>query len=243
MAKPKAKPANPLFYKAPEALMADRHGGLGLAPENSYAFAAQAVAIPLNTVEIAAARDYPVVFADAAPYMPLAVTGLRQGENLFVEKDGSWRAGAYVPAYVRRYPFALAKQEKAGNFTLCIDVESPRFVPKGGQPLFDGADASELTKNAMQFCVAFEQEMETTRRIMEVVHAADVLVPNQATVNRPSGSSLSLTDFLVVDEAKLAALSDEAFLRLRAAGALPLIYGHLASRASWPALLQRLGPA
>ena len=139
--------------------MAERHGGLTLAAENSYAFAAEAIAIPLNAVEIGIARDYPIVFANAEPYMPLAVTGLKQGENLFVEKDGAWRAGAYVPAYVRRYPFALAKSEQAGNFTLCVDVASPRLGPKGGQSLFDGANASDTTKNAMQFCIAFEQEM------------------------------------------------------------------------------------
>ena len=62
-------------------------------------------------------------------------------------------------------------------------------------------------------------------------------------MTRPTGSSLALTDFMVVDEAKLAALSDEEFLKLRTAGALPLIYGHLASRATWSMLVQRLGAA
>ena len=193
-----------------------------------------------------AASIFPIVFLEDKEqdeFRPVAMLGLNAGENLFVGKDGAWRAGAYVPAYVRRYPFALAKSEQAGNFTLCVDLASPRLGPKGGQPLFDGANASELTKSAMQFCIAFEQELEATRRIMEAVHAAELLVPNQATVTRPTGSSLSLTDFLVVDEAKLGALSDEAFGKLRAAGALPLIYGHLASRAVWPALLQRLGPS
>ena len=105
------------------------------------------------------------------------------------------------------------------------------------------ADPGVVQINRGEHIEAFEQEMETTRRIMEIVQATDILVPNQATVTRPTGSSLSLTDFLVVDEAKFAALPDAVFLGLRAAGALPLIYGHLASRAAWPALVQRLGPA
>ena len=109
--------------------------------------------------------------------------------------------------------------------------------------MFAGKEASELTKNALQFCVAFEQEMDATRKLMEIVHATNILVPNQATVNLPSGNTLALTDFLVVDEAKLAALPDAVFLQLRAANALPLLYAHLASRVLWGELLQMMRPA
>jgi hypothetical protein len=238
-----SQPANPLFYGKPELLTPDRHKTMGLSSDNSFAFAAKAVSIPLNAVEVPVAHAYPVVFASVAPYMPLAVTGLRQNENLFVDASGAWREGVYIPAYARRYPFALARRPGGDQFTLCIDGDSPRLIEDGGQALFDGKEPSELTKNALQFCVAFEQEMEATRKLMEVIHATNILVPNQATVNLPSGASLALTDFLVIDEQKLAALSDAVFAKLRAANALPLIYGHLASRALWRDLLQRLRPA
>jgi len=234
---------NPLFYGKPELLMADRHEKMGLSPDNSFTFAAKAISIPLNAVEIPVAHAYPIVFANVAPYIPLAITGLRQDENLFVEASGAWRANTYIPAYVRRYPFALARHPEGDQFTLCVDGDSPRLVKNGGQPLFAGKEASELTKNALQFCVAFEQEMDATRKLMEIVHATNILVPNQATVNLPSGNTLALTDFLVVDEAKLAALPDAVFLQLRAANALPLLYAHLASRVLWGELLQMMRPA
>jgi hypothetical protein len=237
MSQPTA-PAQPLFYRKPEPLSADRHGKLVLAIENTFAFAKEAVAIPLNAVEISAARSYPVVFANTAPWLPLAVMGLRQNENMFVEKDGSWRDGSYVPAYVRRYPFALARQQEQGPYTLCIDSESKRLVKKGGQPLFDGAKATEVIRSAMQFCIAFEQEMDATKRIVEQIHSKGLLVPNQATVTLPSGTTLSLTDFFVIDEKKFAELPDADFLELRGAGALPLIYGHFLSRLAWQGLLR-----
>jgi len=230
---------NPLFYGRPELLTAERHGKLALARDNSFAFAAKAVSIPLNAVEIQAAHSYPIVFANAAPYVPLAITGLRRDENLFVDAAGAWSRGAYIPAYVRRYPFALVRHPDGEQLTLCIDAESRRLT-KDGQPLFDGTTPSDVTKNALQFALAFEQEMEATRKLMEVIRATNILVPNKATVNLPSGSMLALTDFLVVDEAKLAALSDAVFTKLRAANALPLIYGHLASRVLWGELLERL---
>ena len=75
---------NPLFYGKPELLMADRHEKMGLSPDNSFTFAAKAISIPLNAVEIPVAHAYPIVFANVAPYIPLAITGLRQDENLFV---------------------------------------------------------------------------------------------------------------------------------------------------------------
>ena len=234
--------ANPLFYGKPELLTSDRHAKLGLSNDKGFGFAAKAVSIPLNAIEIPVAHAYPIVFANVAPYMPLAVTGLRQDENLFVDDAGAWRENTYVPAYVRRYPFALARHPGGEQFTLCIDGESPRLLKDGGQPLFEGKEATDVTKSALQFCIAFEQEMEATRKLMEVIHATNILVPNQATVNLPSGSTLALTDFLVVDEAKLAALPDAVFSKLRAANALPLIYGHLASRVLWGELLQRLRP-
>lgn len=235
--------ANPLFYGKPELLTADRHGALGLSSDNSCAFAAKAISIPLSAVEVPAAHAYPIVFANVAPYMPLAITGLRQDENLFVDASGAWCAHTYIPAYVRRYPFALARHPGGEQFTLCIDGESPRLMKAGGQALFAGAEPTELTRNALQFCVGFEQEIEATRKLMAVIHATNIMVPNQATVNLPSGSTLALTDFLVIDEAKLAALPDTIFSKLRAANALPLIYGHLASRVLWGELLQRMRPA
>jgi len=232
--------ATPLFYGKPELVTVDRHGKLALSNDNSFAFAARAISIPLNAVEIPAVHAYPIVFANVAPYLPLAITGLREGDNLFVDASGAWSQGAYIPAYVRRYPFALVRHPGGAQFSLCVDAESPRLTENGGQSLFNGTQPSETTRGALQFCLAFEQEMETTRKLMEVIHATNILVPNKATVNLPSGSTLALTDFLVIDEARLGALSDAVFSKLRAAGALPLIYGHLASRALWGELLQRL---
>ena len=31
------------------------------------------------------------------------------GQNLFVDDDGRWAEGAYVPAFVRRYPFCISR--------------------------------------------------------------------------------------------------------------------------------------
>lgn len=232
--------AQPLFYKKPELLTAQAHGKLRLRDEPDYSFAAKAISVPLNAVEVAVARSYPIVFANVAPYTPLAVLGLRKDENLFVDDKGVWDPAVYIPAYVRRYPFVLGESQTRDKFALCIDVESPRLGKKG-TPLFEGGKPSKTTDQASNFCAAFKVEGDTTQKVMQAVHAMGLLTPNSATINLPSnGGSLGLTDFLVTDEKALGELSDADFLKLRRLGALGVLYAQMASRLAWNDLLRRL---
>lgn len=231
----------PLFYRKPELLQAERHAKLGLSQTVSYAFAGEVVSLPLNTIEVpVAARDYPVVFAGEQP-VPIAIVGLKAGRNLFVRPDGSWDPGRYIPAYVRRYPFALVGRESSDQFSLCVDLESERIVSDGGAPLFEDDKPSKLTQDALQFCAAFEREATATRKVMQALKDKGLLKPNEATIRLADGNQVSMTDFSVLDEERFNALSDEDFLELRRAGALPAIYGHLASLPSWSELVRRLG--
>lgn len=75
-----------------------------------------------------AAKEYPIVFVRAgngpdgkSAVAPLAVLGLKPGSNLFIEGD-QWKAN-YVPAYVRRYPFVMARlEENSPNLAVCFDL-------------------------------------------------------------------------------------------------------------------------
>ena len=37
----------------------------------------------------------------------MAILGIQEGQNLFVMPDGRWDRRAYIPAYIRRYPFCV----------------------------------------------------------------------------------------------------------------------------------------
>ena len=137
----------------------------------------------LNSLFVAVAEfadaslEYPVVFVRVGQaaegqrpaIAPLAVFGLKQGSNLFV-KDGQW-TGRYVPAYVRRWPFAMARIEENGSdMALCLDMGSGAFSETDGEPLFkEDGEASELLLNAKQFCEDFEREAERTRQACELL--------------------------------------------------------------------------
>jgi hypothetical protein len=235
------QPAMPLFYQRPEALQPERHGSLGLKPEADFAFAARAVSVPVSAAEAPfAARHYPIVFATTGEYLPLAVLGLSSGENLFVDAAGVWEPGVYIPSYVRRYPFVFATGNDQERLTLCVDRAAARIVEEGGERLFEDGKPTRVTDSALEFCAAFEREIAATRKIVEILGKHELLAENQATLTLPSGSKISLKDFMVIDAAAVDKLSDDAFAELRHNGALPLVFAQIASRAGWGDLARRL---
>ncbi|BDA86462.1 SapC family protein [Aureimonas sp. SA4125] len=235
------EPLLPLFYTRPEALQPERHGLLGLKPEPDFRFAARAVSVPISAAEAPfAARHYPIVFATAGEFLPLAVLGLSTGENLFVDAAGLWEPGAYIPSYVRRYPFVFAAEDEQDRLTLCVDRAAGRIVEDGGEKLFEGGKPTKVTDNALDFCAAFEREIAATRKIVDLLRKHALLTENQATMTLPSGSKIALTDFMVIDTTAAEKLSDEVFAELRHKGALPLLFAQIASRAGWGDLARRL---
>ena len=224
----------PLFYKRPQVVTVERHGKAGLKETASFAFARDTNSVPLGADEILVAQaHFPIVFAETDPPIPVAVLGLGDARNVFVNADGSWRAGTYVPAYIRRYPFILASGGRAGEMMLAIDEDAANFVADGGRRLFEGTVPTPLARQAAQFCQAFQNQFDLGRAFGEALRAANVLLPRRADVRRADGKTLSLQRFRVIDEARFDALPDELFLRWRRAGWLGLAYSHLLSMRRW----------
>lgn len=239
MSEPQAAAALPLFYRQPVPLNAGRHADLRLVQDAGFDFAGTAHAIPLVAAEVPAAiRSYPVVFVGQNP-MPVAIMGVAAGRNLFVNDKGEWRSPHYIPAYVRRYPFILAGDDGSKEYTLCFDESSGRLVTGGeeGTPLFEDDKPSEATSGILKFCDEYRVLHAKTSELMETIAAMDLLVDRKGEIRMQNGGVYRLTDFRIVDEAKLNALPDEDFLALRASGALGLIYCHLASLNSWAELI------
>ena len=71
----------------------------------------------------------------------------------------------YIPAYMRRYPFLLARlRPDSDELSLCFDPTSGAVGEfDEGEPLFDGDQPSEATKAILQFCEQFETAGQRTR--------------------------------------------------------------------------------
>jgi len=225
----------PLFYRRPVPLGAERHGSMSMVGEANYRFAAEATAVPVNTVEFTMlTKHYPIVFAPESPPTPLAVLGLKQGRNLFVDKEGGWLPQTYVPAYVRRYPFIFMTGPDQLQYVLCLDEESDLVIEEGGRPFFDGdGKPTELTQNALKFCSAFQGLFEATREFGAALAEHDLLVENRADVTLRTGARLQLGGFKVIDEGRFNALPGEVFLEWREKGYLPLVYSVFSSASNW----------
>src|SRR5690606_29613329 len=86
-----AAPGLPLWYRKPVVLRFEEHRNKALAPQAHYRFAASSNAVPISVGEfMPAIRNYPIVFAEGS-LAPVAILGLKQSENLFLEQDGAWR--------------------------------------------------------------------------------------------------------------------------------------------------------
>lgn len=232
-----AAPQLPIFYKSLAVLNKTAHGELRLRPAKTMNFAAKANSIVLAGSEFAAAsHDYPIVFSGkGAEPTAFAVTGRKTGENMFVSKDGAWKKGAYIPAYVRRYPFMLIKSQDGKTFNLAIDPESEMIHAKIGDPLFDGDQPSKATERMLELSKSFVLDMERTATIIRQLEALDLLEERQIDVTLANGVKSRIGGFRVVNESKLTALSDGDFLAMRKTGALPVVYMHLVSQQRWAA--------
>lgn len=234
---------NVLFYSQPEPLSVETHGSLGVEPvAQPYAFVAQSNIVPLTVTEFApAALSYPVIFVGDSK-QPVAVMGLRQGENLFVNEGGEFRAEAYIPAYVRRYPFVFANDDVQKRLILCVDRSAPFLTEGGSTPLFVDGQPSPYTQQAMEFCNSFEQERQRTEAFIALLTELDLLETKEAlfTPRNPDGTAAApqkIAEYFAVSEEKVKGLSAEKLAELRDNGALGQIYAHIVSLLGWDRLI------
>nr|WP_314433015.1 SapC family protein [uncultured Brevundimonas sp.] len=234
---------NVLFYNNPEPLDAAQHATLGVnAKAQPYAFVAQTNVVPLTVTEFAAAAlSYPVIFV-GENRQPVAVMGLNQNDNLFVSPEGVFRPDAYIPAYVRRYPFVFADDKANGRLILCIDRGADIVAEGGENPLFVNGQPSDYTNMAMEFCNNFEQERLRTESFVNLIKELDLLDVREALFtprdeNGNAGEPQKIAEYYAVSEDKLRALSAEKLAELRDNGALGQIYAHLVSLLGWDRLI------
>lgn len=229
----------PLFYKKPAALSASKHANKSLKKDVNYGFASTTNSLPLNAVEFTfAAKSYPIVFSGDSEVTPVAVLGLRNGENLFVNHDGNWAENTYVPAYARRYPFIFVESADKLTYTLCVDEASDSLVSSTENTFFDAkGEKTQLTNNILNFLQLYQGQSVYTQEFCQAISDAGLLVPNRAEVAMRSGEKLALQGFKVIDEKKFNELSDATYLEFRQKGYISLIVAHLISFQNWSNLI------
>lgn len=225
-----------MFFVAPKALDKNKHEHAGVKAGVMYGFSRACNSVPLNTIEfIDAVRSLPVVFTAGDNPMPAAILGLEQ-QNYFVDSNGKWADHAYIPAYIRQYPFIFYNAEQEQKLILCVDEAADHFVERTSDDdlkFFDEGEPSQLTKNALDFCKAVHAHYAITRNFCEDLVKHQLLEPNTSEITLNTGRKMHLGGFQTISEAKVNALSDEVFLEFRKKGWLPFITLALASTSNW----------
>jgi len=243
-AAPAPDPRFPLFYRSLTQLDPARHAGKSLKRRLGFDFARSSHAVLLNGSEFeVAARYYPIVFTPSPAAAALSVMGVRRDRNLFVDANGDWQPGTYVPAYIRRYPFIFHESADKQQYTLCIDETSGALEDGDERPLFSGTNPTPIVQDALKFCAAFQRDYTGTKEFVEQLSERGLLIPNQAEITLTSGEKLSVTGFHVIDRDRFAGLPDSAFLEWRRKGWLPWVFAHFMSHGNWSALVDLAGAA
>jgi hypothetical protein len=228
----------PLFFSDPRVISLDRHAQAGLRPETTMKFAGATNSIPLTVMEITeAAKYYPVAFTMQDPIIPVVIVWL-ESENYFIDQKGNWLENYYVPAYVRKYPFLFMEMPGSDQLTLCVDEAAIDLKAQAqGTKLYEEGKPSTFTNNALEFCAAYQEQSQITRRCCDMLKRLELLAPQRSDIELANKRKIQLGGFQLIDTRKLKALSDQDVLAMHKDSSLPLLYYCLQSQSNWQLLL------
>ncbi|MDZ3830991.1 MAG: SapC family protein [Sphingopyxis sp.] len=227
-------PSNlPIFYKDLVPLSSVDHADWKARPLDRADFLINQHAVPLTSDEfVPASRFYPIVFSAGENPVPLALMGMNEGVNTFVDAEGKLINPVYVPAYIRRYPFLLARlRPDSEELSLCFDPTADAIGKfDEGDALFDDAKPSEATNAILQFCQNFEESGQRTGMFVEELKKADLLMDGEVAIQQEGNPQpFVYRGFQMVDENKLRELRGDVLRKMMQNGMLPLIFAHLFS--------------
>jgi SapC len=227
--------ALPIFYKDLVPLNSNEHAKYKTRPLDNASFMQGQHAVPLTVEEfVQASRYYPIIFSASDNPVPLALMGMNEGVNTFMDDDGKFTTPVYLPAYIRRYPFMLARlRPDSDELSLCFDPNSEAVgeFKKEGEALFDkDAKPTENTQNILKFCEEFERAGAQTHAFIEELVKNDLLMDGEVSIQQEGKEQPFIyRGFKMINEEKLRDMRGDELRKMNQNGMLPLIYAHLFS--------------
>lgn len=223
----------PLLYNDLMPLSSVEHASWRVGEMADVNFIKGQHAIPVTVDEFALVqRHYPIIFSSGENPVPLALMGLNEGINTFVGEDGKVTDPVYLPAYIRRYPFLLAKlRPDTDELSLCFDPTSNVIGAfETGEELFiDGQTTPAITR-IMGFCEEFEQSGMKTGQFMAELTEQKLLMEGEVSIQIDGQEQpFVYRGFQMIDETKLRDLRGDVLRKMMQSGMLPLIHAHLFS--------------
>ncbi|MGQ4660432.1 SapC family protein [Lysobacter sp. F6437] len=189
---------------------------------------------------------YPIVFRTTGDggFQPIALFGLREGENLFLKKsdgpDGeSWDATC-LPLAVERQPFLIGTSDD-GGLLMHIDLDSPRVGTTTGEPLFrEHGGTTDFLDRMNSVLLALYEGLQGTAAFIDSLVRHELLEPFALDVRLDDGSQLRLAGLHTIAEERLRALDGDALAQLSRDGHLEAAYMAVASLSNLRILIERM---
>ncbi|NIJ09487.1 hypothetical protein FHS31_003120 [Sphingomonas vulcanisoli] len=231
----------PILYKELTPLSTQEHGGWKAHQAPDWGIIKGHHAFPITVEEfIMASQRHPIVFTDDD--VPLALFGLNEGVNVFIDDANQMINEPYLPAYVRRYPFMLVQvQPNSEELTLCFDPQSNLIGDfEDGVPLIENGEATQPLKDTLAFCESFQNSVGQTGQFMGELKELGLLMDGEIKIDQPGEPQPFIyRGFKIVDEAKLKDLRGDQLRKMMQNGMLPLLHAHLFSLTHIPVLFNR----
>lgn len=174
-------------------------------------------------------REYPILFRkdpETGGFFPVALLGLEEHENLFLENNSNWNA-RYIPLSVRKGPFLVGfqQQESEKKLVVYIDINDTR-VQKDKVPLLFNGDGTgnKVLNDIRNVLAALHEGAEQLVPMVESFLKYDLLEQVIIEIDLLNGSVIKFDAGYTVNIDKLFALKSDAILELHNTGYLSLAY-------------------
>jgi len=190
----------------------------------------QALVVPAEFEEVQ--REYPIFLRkdQEGGFIAIALLGLENGENLFVE-DGGWSA-RYIPAAHARGPFYLGvrETEELGkterDLAIHIDLDDPRVGTDDGELLFrDHGGHSAYLEHVTSRLNLVHEGLAAGARMYAVLEELGLIHPMELELQLGDGTCYHVHSMFTIGMERLRALTGAELDRLHRSGLLaPTIF-------------------
>lgn len=182
---------------------------------------------------------YPIVFTKTreGDFMPLALFGFREKQNLFLDGD-RWDS-TYVPLMVERQPFLIGMDQN--NQTMVhIDLDHPRVSRTEGEPLFkEFGGTTEFLDRMSSRLATIHQGLPATKPFVAALNEYGLLESFALDIEFRDGAQHRFAGFFTIREEKIAELKADVLGALHERGYLQAIFMVIASLSQFRALIER----
>ncbi|MDT8429428.1 MAG: SapC family protein [Pseudomonadales bacterium] len=189
-------------------LDANTHGKLRYEHSRNHEQFRNAHYIPLLAAELGqAGSHYPLVFiknAETGQFVCVALMGLEAGQNLHFQHPP---LDKYLPAHVRRGPFAL--RAAAGGAQVLIDDSHPSLSNETGEALFPADQTAEA--RMQHFRTEIERlltEERVTAAFMQALTEHNLLQAASLQMRYADGRQHKIEGLYLINEQALTVLAD-----------------------------------